>query len=78
MSRTLEGKMSKDCTRGPCSANGEFSRMADAVAFAENWLQPGWTAATTNPKGVQVKLEKGKPPKFPPTPGKSKGRPETA
>ena len=44
--------------------------MADAVAFAEGWLQPGWTATITNPEGVQVELEKGKPPAFPPTPGK--------
>jgi hypothetical protein len=54
---------------GSGSAYGEFSYMADAVAFAEDWLHPGWTATITNPKGVQVKLEKGKPPEFPPDAG---------
>jgi hypothetical protein len=63
---------------GSGNANGEFSRMADAVDFAEGWLEPGWTATITNPDGVQVKLEKGKPPEFPPTSGKSKGEPATA
>jgi len=52
--------------------------MADAVAFAEDWLQPGWTATLTNPEGVQVELEKGKPPEFPPTRGKSKSGRTTA
>lgn len=49
--------------------------MPDAVAFADGWLQPGWTATITNPEGVQVELKKGKPPQFPPTPGKSKEEP---
>jgi hypothetical protein len=57
---------------GSGSANGEFSQMADAVVFAESWLQPGWTAWITNPEGVRVELEKGKPPEFPPTSSKSK------
>jgi hypothetical protein len=72
----VDGSWKVSCRRtalgGSGSANGEFSRMADAVAFAEGWLQPGWTATITNPQGVQVELEKGKPPEFPPTPGKSK------
>jgi hypothetical protein len=78
----VDGPWKVSCRRtapgGSGSANGEFSRMADAVEFAEGWLQPGWTATITNPEGVQVELEKGKPPEFPPAPGKSKGRPETA
>ena len=53
--------------RGSGTANGEFSEMADAVLFAESWLQPGWTAMITNPEGVQVELEKGKLPVFPQT-----------
>ena len=72
--RTLEGELPEYGTGGSGSANGEFSRMADAVSFAESWLQPGWTAMITNPDGVQVELEKGKVPEFPPTPGKNKGR----
>jgi hypothetical protein len=66
----VDGPWKVSCRRtapgGSGSANGEFSRMADAVSFAESWLQPGWTATITNPEGVQVKLEKGKVPVFPP------------
>ena len=47
--------------------------MSEAVGFAEGWLGPGWTAMLTNPEGVQVELEKGKPPRFPPTPGEGQG-----
>jgi hypothetical protein len=73
----MNGPWKVNCRRsdpgGSGDANGEFSRIADAIAFAEDWLQPGWTATITNPAGVRVPLERGKPPVFPPTPGKSKG-----
>jgi hypothetical protein len=52
--------------------------MAEAVAFAEAWLGPGWTATLTSPYGVQVELEQGKPPEFPPAPVKGKGGRATA
>ena len=54
------------------SANGEFSRMDDAVEFAESWLGPGWTATITDPRGVQVELVMGKRPKFPARPGEGR------
>ena len=47
------------------SAGGEFSRLDDALAFADSWLGPGWSGTLTNPAGVQVVLEKGKRPMFP-------------
>jgi hypothetical protein len=50
---------------GSGAANGEFSRMGDALAFADCWLGPGWSGTITNPAGVTVELEKGKRPKFP-------------
>jgi hypothetical protein len=75
----VDGPWKVSCWRtapgGSGNANGEFSRIADAIAFAEDWLEPGWTATITNPAGVQVKLEKGKPPEFPPTPDKGKREP---
>ena len=75
----MNGPWKVSCRReapgGSGNANGEFSRMADAVAFADGWLQPGWTATITNPEGVQVELKKGKPPQFPPIPGKNKEKP---
>ena len=73
----MNGPWKVSCRRtgpgGSGHANGEFSRMSEAVGFAEGWLGPGWTATLTNPEGVQVELEKGKPPEFPPTPIKGQG-----
>jgi hypothetical protein len=55
---------------GSGSASGEFSRMADAIAFAESWMGVGWVGTLTNPAGVSVALERGKRPRFPSdTPG---------
>jgi hypothetical protein len=51
---------------GSGKANGEFSRLSAALAFADCWLSPGWSGTITNPAGVTVDLEKGKRPKFPP------------
>jgi hypothetical protein len=78
----VKGPWKVSCRRtgpgGSGNANGEFSRMSEAVAFAEGWLGPGWTATITNPDGVQVELVKGKRPEFPARPGKGKGGGATA
>jgi hypothetical protein len=73
----VDGPWKVNCRRtapgGSGSANGEFSRMAEAVEFAEGWLGPGWTATLTNPRGEQVELVKGKRPVFRAGPGKVDG-----
>ena len=54
--------------RGSGNANEEFSTMADAVAFVESWMGPGWVGQITDPSGRRAELERGKPPRFPTKP----------
>jgi hypothetical protein len=58
-----------DCRRsGPGAkgnASGEFSRMADALDFADVWLEAGWIGTLTNPAGQTVELVRGERPVFP-------------